>query len=195
MKKKDFKSRVKNYLLNYDWKIFAKLIAFIGLLFLLELDQLTKFWARTNLTEDIEKSFLPGFINLKFVINHGSAFGLNQNKTAILVTVAFIIAFVLLFWWIVSRSITNITAVTLILAGTIGNLIDRFVFNGGVIDFLKWDMFEPKTIFNVADIMVTIGIIIIVVHLIVEGITMLVEEKKEKKVQHKKNHAKQRKAV
>lgn len=195
MKKKDFKSRVKNYLLNYDWKIFAKLIAFIGLLFLLELDQLTKFWARTNLTQDIEKSFLPGFINLKFVINYGSAFGLNQNKTAILVTVAFIIAFVLLFWWIVSRSITNITATTFILAGTIGNLIDRFVFNGGVIDFLKWDMFEPKTIFNIADIMVTIGIIIIVVHLIVEGITMLIEEKKEKKVQHNKTHAKQRKAV
>lgn len=195
MKKNNFKSRVKNYLLNYDWKIFAKLIAFIGLLFLLELDQLTKFWARTNLMQDIEKSFLPGFINLKFVINYGSAFGLNQNKTAILVTVAFIIAFVLLFWWIVSRSITNITATTFILAGTIGNLIDRFVFNGGVIDFLKWDMFEPKTIFNVADIMVTIGIIIIVVHLIVEGITMLIEEKKEKKVQHSKTHAKQRKAV
>lgn len=56
-------------------------------------------------------------------------------------------------------------------------------------------MFNPKTIFNVADIMVTIGIIIIVVHLIVEGITMLVEEKKEKKVQYKKSHVKQRKAV
>lgn len=195
MKKKDFKSRVKNDLLNYDWKIFAKLIAFIGLLFLLEIDQLTKFWARTNLTQDIEKSFLPGFINLKFVINFGSAFGLNQNKTAVLVTVAFVIAFILLFWWVVSRSITNIVATTFILAGTIGNLIDRFVFNGGVIDFLKWDMFEPKTIFNVADIMVTIGIIIIVVHLIVEGITMLIDDKKEKKVQHKKTHAKQKKAV
>ncbi|MBE4703781.1 signal peptidase II [Spiroplasma platyhelix] len=191
---KDFKVRTKKYFLDYDWKLFVKLITFIGLLFLLELDQLTKFWARTNLTQDVERSFIPGFINLKYVINYGSAFGLNQNKTAVLVTIAFLIAFVLLIWWIFSRSTTNIIAVTFILAGTIGNLSDRFVFDGGVIDFLKWDMFEPKTIFNVADIMVTIGIIIIVVRLIVDGVMFLIEEKKEKKVQHK-THEKQRKAV
>lgn len=194
MKVKDFKIKAKKYFLNYDWKLFVKIIAFIGLLFLLELDQLTKFWARNNLVQDVEKPWAPGFINLKYVINYGSAFGLNQNKTAVLVTIAFIIAFVLLVWWIFSRSTTNIIAATFILAGTIGNLIDRFAFNGGVIDFLMWDMFNPKTIFNVADIMVTIGIIIIVIRLIVEGITLIVDDKKEKKA-HNKNHAKQRKTV
>lgn len=182
---KDFQLKAKKYFLNYDWKLFVKIISFISLLFLLELDQLMKYWARTNLDQDIERKFLPGFINLKYVINYGSAFGLNQHKTALLVTVAFLIATVLLVWWIFSRSITNIVAVTFILAGTIGNLIDRFVFDGGVIDFLVWDMFEPKTIFNVADIMVTIGIIIIVIRLIVDGVTMIIEDRKEKKVHHK----------
>lgn len=190
MQIKEFKVRVKKYFHDYDWKVMVKLITFIGLLFLILLDQLVKYFIRKDYIQDVEYSFLPGFINLKYVINYGSAFGLNQNKTALLITFAFLIAFCLLAWWIFSRSTTNIIGVTFIMAGTIGNLIDRLLFNGGVIDFLKWDMFEPRTIFNIADMFVTIGIIIIVIHLIVDGIIALTNDRKEKK-ENSKHHAKQ----
>jgi len=39
---------------------------------------------------------MPGFITIKYVINGGSAFGLNQGKTSLLITIAFIVAFILL---------------------------------------------------------------------------------------------------
>lgn len=184
MKQQEFKLKLKKYFHDYDWKFIVKIITFLVLLFLILLDQVIKYVVRQRLTQDIEYIFLPGFINFQYVINYGSAFGLNKNKTALLITFALLIAFVLFIWWIFSRTNAHIFAVTFILAGTIGNLIDRFVFNGGVIDFLKWDMFNPKTIFNTADIFVTIGIIIIIINLIVEGIISIIENKKEKKVQN-----------
>lgn len=183
------KIRLKRYFYQYDWQVMTKFIAFLLILFLIMFDQVVKFYVVKNLPKDVERNFLPGFINLKYVINYGSAFGLNQHQTASLVTIAFLIAFVLLAWWVFSRSTTNIIAVSFIFAGTIGNLVDRFGNDGGVIDFLKWDMFNPKTIFNLADVMVTIGIIILVIHWIVEAVIVLVENQKYKKG-HKKPHGK-----
>lgn len=193
MKQTKNSNRLKQYLKEYDWKIKAKIVTFVILFVLILTDQLVKLWVTKNLTPDVEKSFLPGFINIQYVINYGSAFGLNQGKTVLLVVFAFIIAFALLGWWVFSKSTTNVVGITFILSGTIGNLIDRFRYNGGVVDFLKWDLFNPKTIFNIADIFVTIGIIIIVVALIVEAIKAIISDRQEKKVQQK--HGKQSKNI
>ncbi|MGL5268427.1 MAG: signal peptidase II [Spiroplasma sp.] len=190
---KQIKINLKQYFKDYDWKVMVKLVTFIGLLFLILTDQLVKFWITKNLDKDVESNFLPGFINIQYVINYGSAFGLNQNKTVLLISCAFLVASVLLVWWIFSKSTTNIVGITFIMAGTIANLIDRFKYSGGVIDFLKWDLFEPKTIFNIADIFITVGIIIIVVFLVVETIKAIINDKKEKKVQQK--YGKQNKKV
>lgn len=193
MKKTKNSKNLKQYFKDYDWKVRAKIITFVILFVLILSDQLVKLWATRNLTPGIEKTFIPGFINIQYVINHGSAFGFNQGKTVLLMVFAFIIALCLLGWWVFSKSTTNIVGITFILSGTIGNLIDRFWYDGGVVDFLKWDLFNPKTIFNIADIFVTIGIIIIVVALIIETIKTIVSDKQEKKVQQE--HGKQNKNI
>ncbi|MDQ7982590.1 MAG: signal peptidase II [Spiroplasma sp.] len=182
-----FKLKVKDYFTNYNWKIKAKIITVVVLMFLIVFDQVIKWVVKENLQLDQELIMIPGFINLQYVINHGSAFGLNQGKTILLMTFAFIIAVILLTWWVFSRHTSHMVAIIFVLGGTIGNLIDRFLNDGGVIDFLKWDMFQPKTIFNLADVMVTIGIIIIVITLIVGWIkTFNYNRQEQKKLQAKK---------
>ena len=184
---KQFKVKVKNHFTNYNWKIKAKIITIVVLMLLIVFDQVIKLVVKQNLTLDEPHRdwFMPGFITIKYVINGGSAFGLNQGKTSLLITIAFIVAFILLIWWTFSRTTSHIVGIVFILAGTIGNLIDRFLNHGGVIDFLNWELFKPYTIFNLADMMVTIGICIIVIAIIVSLIKNFVYNHKEKQAAQK----------
>gem|GEM_PF-820576 len=54
-----------------------------------------------------------------------------------------------------------------------------------MIDFLNWELFKPYTIFNLADMMVTIGICIIVIAIIVSLIKNFVYNHKEKQATRK----------
>ena len=58
------------------------------------------------------------------------------------------------------------TALTLIVAGGIGNMIDRFMF-GHVTDMISFSIFPP--VFNVADIAVTCGCAILILSLLIDG--------------------------
>lgn len=182
MRMKPFKVRMKRTFHNYEWKAMVKIASFITILFFILFDQVIKNLIITKFEKDKEYPFLPGFINIKYVINKGSAFGFNQNQTVALIVIAFIISFILLIWWVFSRTNSNIVVVTFIFSGTIGNLIDRFNHDGGVVDFLMWDLFNPKTIFNIADIMIIIGIIIFIVRIIVDFVKTFIHERKERAV-------------
>lgn len=177
-----FKIKVKGHFTNYNWKITAKIITMVVLICLIVFDQVIKLVVKQHLSlDEAHRNWLmPGFITIKYVINGGSAFGLNQGKTKLLIAIAFIVAFILLVWWIFSRTTSHMVGIIFILAGTIGNLIDRFLNHGGVIDFLSWDLFKPYTIFNLADMMITIGICIIVIAIVVGLIKNYFENRKEK---------------
>lgn len=181
------KQRVKLFIKENDWKLWPKIIMLVGMVILVVFDQMIKLLAQKHLSGDTEYKFLPGFINFKLMFNFGSAFGKNQGQTAALIAIAFVIIFVLLTWFTFSKSITNIVGIIFILSGTIGNLTDRFLHNGGVVDFIAWDMFEPKTVFNTADIMINVGIIIIVLHLVVAFIISIVNSHREKKMEMQQN--------
>lgn len=182
-----FKVKVKNHFTNYNWKFKAKIITIIVLMLLIVLDQVIKLVVKENLTLNQAHPhwLMPGFITIKYVINGGSAFGLNQGKTSLLIAIAFIATFILLIWWTFSRITSHMVGIIFILAGTLGNLIDRFLNHGGVIDFLSWELFQPYTIFNLADIMVTIGICIIIIAIIVSLIKNFVYNHKEKQRRQK----------
>lgn len=184
-----FRLKVKNHFTNYNWKVKAKIITMFVLMLLIVLDQVIKLVVKQNLTDNPFHSFMPGFINIQYVINYGSAFGLNQGKTILLILFAFLVAIILLIWWTFSRITSHMIGIVFILAGTIGNLLDRFLNNGGVIDFLKWELFKPYTIFNLADVMVTIGIGIIIIAIIVNLIKNFVDNRKEKQLAQKNQKA------
>jgi len=90
-------------------------------------------------------------------VNHGALFGfLRDHKTlanGAFACVSFAAAAAII-WWSTQRATANdrwlCVALGFILAGTLGNLYDRILFNG-VRDFLHWDYLYNWPVFNVAD--------------------------------------------
>jgi len=173
-------SHLKNHLKMRDWKWLTKIICFMGIIILVVTDQMVKLVVSHNMIFGLEYSLMPGFINLKYTINPGSAFSLFQNQQLFLIIFAFFILTLALIWWLFTQSISRTLGLTFIIAGVFGNLIDRFLHDG-VIDFLAWQLFPPYTIFNTADIFITVGIIIIIVHIIIESIHTYYQEKNGEK--------------
>jgi lipoprotein signal peptidase len=96
-------------------------------------------------------------------VNQGALFGIfRDHKTLANAAFAFIslVAAVAIVYWTAQKNTARdrwlCTALGLILAGTLGNLYDRLVFNG-VRDFLHWDYFFNWPVFNVADCCLVCG--------------------------------------
>jgi len=133
--------------------------------FVVAIDQISKSWVRSHL---LLGGSLPevGFLRLTHVQNTGSAFGLFANQAFLLSLVAIVcLVIILVFYRYLSEySILGTFALGLVFGGAVGNLIDRFYFDGAVTDFIDvrlWHDFHWPT-FNVADSAITIGTIALV---------------------------------
>lgn len=132
------------------------------------LDQWSKLYVRAHmqLYEDIV--LIPNFLDLTYALNPGAAFSLFANVPArlrlgflfALSAVAIVVILVLL-----ARSVSpalSSVALALILAGATGNLIDRALGGGDVIDFVRVHYLSYSwPIFNVADSAISIGVALI----------------------------------
>ena len=126
----------------------------------LALDQWTKWQVRERLDLGTEWPVIPGFFSVVHVANTGAAFGLLQGNNLFFVVLAVVaLAVILALLWRDRRSVPgtarfstlNKTALALLLAGILGNLLDRLA-HGQVTDFLHFyhDQYEWPS-FNVAD--------------------------------------------
>lgn len=136
-----------------DWII----LVVIGFIYLA--DQLTKLFVERNLCpfRSIPSS---GPLQLVCTYNTGSAFGLFQQHTNILILASIVGLGVLfyVYWVHYIPSTLFRMSLGLQLGGAFGNLLDR-VFYGRVTDFIK---IGPWPVFNLADSAVVVGIIILV---------------------------------
>jgi len=115
---------------------------------------------------------LPGFFNLTHIRNQGAIFGafsrVNSRAVLILLTCASLVALAMVLYYFFRTPASERgmkLALSLILAGALGNLIDR-VFRGYVIDFLDFHIKGRHwPFFNVADSSITIGALLLFVHL------------------------------
>lgn len=133
--------------------------------FAVALDQLSKWWARAALNAIPQGNvvLLPGILELRYVENRGAAFSLLWGKNGFLIAVSAIIVLLLIFYLIryrASEGIWSRIAIASILGGALGNLIDR-IFRGYVVDMIN-PLFVKFAVFNVADIFVTCGTILLV---------------------------------
>jgi len=122
-------------------------------------DQVTKYLAINHLKESIP---IYSFFSLTLIFNKGISFGMfntsgQQQMILIIVAVMIIVGLIVMLIFMKSRNIIMIIAVTMIISGSIGNIIDRIIF-GAVIDFLDFHYSEYYfPVFNVADIAVCVG--------------------------------------
>jgi signal peptidase II len=128
------------------------------------LDQLTKAWVVAALS-DGPQPIVGTTIELRLSRNTGGAFSLFQGFTPILAVLAVIVAVILIRVLGRTRDPIILISLALILAGAVGNLIDRLVrapgfLHGAVIDFVRVGSFPS---FNVADSAITIGAVLLVV--------------------------------
>ena len=140
-------------------------VYFIAAALLVAVDQITKYMALTRLKPVGNVTFIEGFMDFTFVENRGAAFGIFSGKTWLLLAVSILICAVLI-WAVIKMPITKEygklrPTLVLILAGAAGNIIDRAV-RGYVIDFFEFT-FIKWPVFNMADIYVVVGTVIMAV--------------------------------
>jgi len=144
---------------------------FLLALFVIALDQFTKWIVLDSIYEGDEKVIIPGFFNLAHRANTGAAWSLFTGNNALLAIVA-VVALVVLYLsrrHFSSHTITGQIAFGLIFGGIIGNLIDRLLpGRHAVVDFLHFYLwprgaYEPWDFpaFNVADSAICTGVALI----------------------------------
>ena len=124
---------------------------------LVALDQLVKILVLNNIAPGAHVPFIPHILELTYVQNTGAAFSLFEEHTWILALISLVMSLVLAFalWKNFFRHPLGKVTLTLLLAGAVGNLIDR-VFRGFVVDMFNV-LFMNFAVSNVADICVVVG--------------------------------------
>ncbi len=131
---------------------------------LVGIDQLIKQWAITAL-ETGRITVIPNLFYLTYVENYGAAFGILQGKTAflaVIVSLVVLAALVLLFSGKIKHPLLY-WAIVLVIAGGVGNLIDR-IFQGYVVDYLDFSALFNFPVFNFADCCVVVGTFSILIY-------------------------------
>ncbi|AUN15430.1 signal peptidase II [Paraclostridium sordellii] len=132
---------------------------------LIAIDQISKYLAVKYLVNIGSIPIIKNIFHLTYVENRGAAFGMFQNNQIIFIVVA-IAACVFGLYYLYKKDLNILgkSAIILIISGALGNLIDRIRL-GFVVDYFDfrviWDY-----VFNVADVFVVVGTILLCVYII-----------------------------
>ena len=134
---------------------------FLIILFCVFLDRYTKNEVISNFSENV--FFINNFINIDLIWNTGIGFGFLSTESSLiynLVSALVGAVIVILCYFTIISEVADKLIYAIIMGGAIGNFYDRLIFNA-VPDFidLHYDRYHWFT-FNVADIFITLGIII-----------------------------------
>ncbi|MBU3190534.1 signal peptidase II [Clostridium bowmanii] len=144
-------------------------IIFLGLLF----DRLAKIWALGSLKDNNGIILINNFFKLEYLENRGAAFGILQNKLILLALFTLLIISGMIYYIIKYKPKSKFLRISLalIISGALGNLYDR-VFYKYVVDFILIhykDIYYFPT-FNVADMLVVVGTLILAISIVKEEI-------------------------
>ena len=175
---------------KYNYYISGILITMVIII-----DQITKYFVKTRMVHSESIPILGDFFRLTYVENRGMAFGIQLGNQFVFQILSIIAVIVVIYYLVLALKEDNILmtiALSLILGGAIGNLVDR-IFFGSVVDFLDFEFFNISIptfkllfinfpgyyidrwyVFNLADSAVTCGMILI-------GIIIFIAKDKTKK--------------
>ena len=135
---------------------------------LIALDQWVKFEIVKNIQLGEVKPFIPKILSLTYLRNTGAAFSILENQQWLFAVITLVVIGAAI--WYLSKHIKGsawlLSGLSLIIAGGIGNFIDR-MRQGFVVDMFQLD-FINFAIFNVADSYLTIGVMVLVVMMLKE---------------------------
>lgn len=142
-------------------------IAIVIILILTICDQLLKSWVASSIVLGGSKQLIPGIIELTNLRNSGAAWSIFEGQQTFFAIITIIAIIVIgYFIWQYRKNIPMLIGLSLIMAGTIGNFIDR-LRQGYVVDMFE-TTFINFPIFNIADMCLTIGVIWLIICILKE---------------------------
>ena len=136
-------------------------IIFVCAAVLVGLDQFFKYLAVTNLKPVHDVPLIQGWLHLTYEENRGAAFGILANARWVFISISIILVIAAVILVILKKADHPMsqTAAALIIAGGIGNLIDR-ISAGYVVDYINVEIIN-FAVFNFADMCVCIGAVLL----------------------------------
>ena len=140
------------------------------------IDQATKRTVRTSLIEGQSASLSPWLapvFRVTYVTNSGAAFGLFPDFSRVFVVVGIVVVAALV-WFSLEFAHDHRWmqwALGLQLGGAAGNLLDRLLFSGSVVDFIDLSFWPLRRwpVFNLADASIVVGVGLLILLLLQEG--------------------------
>lgn len=144
---------------------------FAGVLFgVVALDLATKLIIQRTFHMYQQVNVIGEYVRLTYIHNPGAAFGIHLGPYSRFIflglSIVALIALASMYWVTPPKDKVRLSAIALICAGAIGNLLDRIRSSAGVVDFLDVGVGDLRwPVFNVADIAVTTGAIFLALSL------------------------------
>lgn len=138
--------------------------------FIIIADQLSKYFIVSDLVLGEQHRFISGIVNIVFVENHGAAWGMLSGKRWILLCFTALAMIICIIWLIKTGSKSKLLfwSLCLVIAGGIGNMIDRIFRDGIVVDFLQFDFWQNFPVFNIADCAIVIGGAMLIIYFLLD---------------------------
>ena len=133
------------------------------------LDQVSKLLVVKYLSNNDSLIIINNLLKFLYIKNTGISFGILSGKLYTIIALSILIIGYMIYEFIKSKNRLHLISVILIISGAFGNLIDR-IFRGYVVDFISFSFFGYEaSIFNIADSYITIGVILYIINIIMEG--------------------------
>ncbi|APQ75197.1 signal peptidase II [Clostridium botulinum] len=135
------------------------------------LDRISKIWALNTLTSGKDIVVIKNLFTFSYLENRGAAFGIFQNRLIFLSLITAIVILGVVYFIVKYKPTSKLLKISLslIISGAIGNLIDRIYYKF-VVDFIMLhykDVYYFPT-FNVADMLVVIGTVLLAIYILKE---------------------------
>lgn len=141
---------------------------FITVVVLVGLDQWVKNLVVQNVALGSTQTVFPGVVSITHIQNNGAAWSILEGQQWFFIVVSLLALGGMLWFFYQNRTKWAYSVgLTLMIAGTFGNFIDR-LRNGYVVDMLQLD-FINFPIFNLADVCLTVGVIWLVIAIFRDG--------------------------
>lgn len=140
----------------------------ISLCALVGIDQAIKIWISANISETSSTTIIPGILSITNLHNSGAAWSILEGQQWLfsIITLVAVVAIAYFMIKLKGRKL-YLTSTTILLAGILGNFINRFL-QGYVVDMFQVD-FINFPVFNFADICITFGIILLFFAILRDG--------------------------
>ncbi len=130
------------------------------------LDRIVKMYIMANCRVGEVFGEIPFVADFVYVQNTGAAFSILSNSTGLLGVISVVFCIAILVYWKIKKPEHPLlkTSIVLLFSGALGNAIDR-IFYGFVVDFISVKWFDFP-VFNIADMAIVIGAILLVIYVI-----------------------------